>query len=601
MMSTEDAPAKISPATESVEIPEDTVTENTVTEKTVTENTDSPPPTAESPTPAEAPADSTEPAQVEVTSDGGDVPAPAADDRPADPQAESDDSGEPTTAAEPVKQLPRLNPTFVAAKPRPVTSIDGADEPAESAAATTSETEAAATAETSAMKPLATVEEVPAQPTSEPVDIPAASLQLDPETEAELAAALAAGDLDPAASVATESTADELSVPSEQDLPPEEELEKGTKLTGKIQSIHGDDVFFDIGYRSPGVVQLRQFTASKKPLVGQILEIVVEKVDSDEGLILLNLPRGIRKSAGNWDTVAVGQNTDCMVVNTNKGGLEVTVGSLRGFLPASQVDLGFVSDLSQYVGQKLTVQITEVNQKKRRLIVSRRTILQLERKDLEAELWTKLAVGQTLSGKVKTIKDYGAFVDIGGTDGFLHIGEISHSRIRHPSDVISEGQQVEVQILKLEPEKKKISLGMKQLVQDPWIAVTSNYPADSTVTGKVTRVADFGAFVELEPGVEGMVHVSEISHTRVHRVSDVLKTGQEIEAKVLEADPDRKRISLSIKALIAKPADKSRRGAAEKPVEPYERINTGPLKGGTSDSLSKPGGGLFGNPTDFGR
>jgi small subunit ribosomal protein S1 len=329
-----------------------------------------------------------------------------------------------------------------------------------------------------------------------------------------------------------------------------------------------------------------------------MIEVVVEKVDTEEGLIQLNLPRGVRRSAGNWESVAEGQTVDCMVVKTNKGGLEVGIGSLRGFMPASQVDLGFVPDLEQYVGQKLTVQITEVNPKKRRLIVSRRTILELERKDLEAELWTKLAVGQTHTGQVKTIKDYGAFVDIGGVDGFLHIGEISHSRIRHPSDVLKDGQEVEVQVLKLEPEKKKISLGMRQLIQDPWTTVTSNYPAESTVTGKVTRVADFGAFVELEPGMEGLVHVSEIAHQRVNRVADVLKEGQEVEAKVLEVDPDRKRIALSIKALIAKPVDKSR-PAEDKPVEPYQRQHKGPLKGGTSDTLSKPGG-LFGNPNDFG-
>jgi small subunit ribosomal protein S1 len=289
-----------------------------------------------------------------------------------------------------------------------------------------------------------------------------------------------------------------------------------------------------------------------------------------------------------------------MVVKTNKGGLEVTVGSLRGFLPASQVDLGFVSNLETYVGQKLGVQVTEVNPKKRKLIVSRRAVLELERKDLEAELWTKLAVGQTRSGKVKTIKDYGAFVDIGGVDGFLHIGEISHSRIRHPSDVLKEGQDVEVQILKLEPEKKKISLGMRQLIQDPWKTVTSNYPADSTVTGKVTRVADFGAFVELELGVEGLVHVSEIAHQRVNRVADVLKEGQEVQAKVLEVDPDRKRIGLSLKALLPRPVDKSRPAVEDRPVEPYHRQRSGPLKGGTSDAVSKPGG-LFGNPNDFGR
>ena len=341
---------------------------------------------------------------------------------------------------------------------------------------------------------------------------------------------------------------------------------------------------------------MRQFTAGRKPLVGQLIEVAVERYNADDGLILLNLPRGVRRSAGNWETIAVGQTVDCMVTGTNKGGLEVTLGGLRGFMPASQVDLGFVSDLNVYVGQKIQAQVTEVNPKKRKLVVSRRVILQAERKELEAVVWTKLSVGQTCSGKVKTIKDYGAFVDIGGIDGFLHIGEISWSRIRHPSDAVSEGQQVDVQILKLDPEAKKISLGMKQLIADPWLAATSNYPAETTVTGKVTRVADFGAFVLLEPGIEGLVHISELDHKRVGRVADVLRDGQEVTAKVLEVDPDRKRISLSLKALMAKPEREKRE---EKPVEAYERTHKGPLKGGTSDALDS-GGGLFGNPGDFG-
>lgn len=436
----------------------------------------------------------------------------------------------------------------------------------------------------------------PPRPSAQPVEIPRAAEQLDAETEAEIVAALSGGELETAPPVPEPSVADSEQAPEKPEA--EEDLEPGAHLTGKIQQVHGEDVFLDVGYRSPGVAPMRQFAAGKKPEVGQIIEVVVERFDPDEGLILLNLPRGIRRATGNWESVAVGQTVDCMVLKTNKGGLEVNVGNLRGFMPASQVELGFVSDLEAFVGQKLTAQVTEVNPKKRKLIVSRRAHLMVERKEREEELWQTLSVGQTHDGTVKTIKDYGAFVDIGGVDGFLHIGEISHARIRHPRDILSEGQRIAVKVLSLDRDKKKIGLGMKQLIDDPWKAVTANYPAESTVTGRVTRIADFGAFVELEPGVEGLVHISEIDHARVRRVSDVLQEGQNVEARVLEVDPERNRISLSIKALKAKPASGRDEKAQPKP-DPYERKRKGPLKGGTSDSLSASGG-LFGNPKDFG-
>lgn len=600
MMSSEEALAQ--------SVPAESVAPSTETVETKTPQASDGEPSggaAEQTVPAAASQANGEPKETPSASDPADAPAAPETKTPPEGPLKRRLRLKPTVGAADAKPVPTIEqPAAPAAESKPaeapVAQAEPAEQPtAESAPAAETAAEAPEAAPHAEMAPRPTHATAAAKPPSERVEIPAASQSLDSDMEAELAAAMASGDLDVAASTVAP-TATEQPAAAQVELPPEEELEKGTKLVGKIQSIHGDDVFLDVGYRSPGIVQLRQFTSSKKPLVGQMIEVVVEKVDSDEGLIQLNLPRGVRRSAGNWETVAEGQTVDSMVTGTNKGGLEVSIGSLRGFMPASQVDLGFVSNLETYVGQKLSVRITEVNAKKRRLIVSRRAILELERKDLEAELWEKLAVGQTHSGKVKTIKDYGAFVDIGGVDGFLHIGEISHSRIRHPSDVLKEGQEVDVQVLKLEPEKKKISLGMRQLIQDPWKTVTSNYPAESTVAGKVTRVADFGAFVELEPGIEGLVHVSEIAYQRVNRVADVLKEGQEVQAKVLDVDPDRKRIGLSIKALLPKPADKSRPAVEDRPVEPYQRQRKGPLKGGTSDSLSKPGG-LFGNPNDFGR
>jgi len=354
-------------------------------------------------------------------------------------------------------------------------------------------------------------------------------------------------------------------------------------------------VFLDLGVRLPGIVPKRQFVAGKKPAVGLVIEVIVNRINEEDGLILVDLPKGMRKVAGNWDAVTKGLVVDCMVTRTNKGGLEVTVGSLRGFLPAGQVDLHFVSDLEPYVGQKLRVEVIECHPKKRSLIVSRRAWLQVERQEREEELWKTLEVGQKFTGHVKTIKDFGAFIDLGGVDGFLHVGEISWTHINHPSNVLSEGQQVEVQIVGLNPESRKISLSMKQLMQDPWLAVPEKYAVGTTVSGTVTRTTKFGAFVELEPGIEGLVHISELDHQRVRRVEDLLKQGQAVDAKVLEVDPARKRIGLSLKALKENPADLQalpETAAAHQP----QRKRKMPLKGGTGENA---GGGLFGNPRDF--
>ena len=408
----------------------------------------------------------------------------------------------------------------------------------------------------------------------------------------EIQAALSNGSLDNLSAEIQTST------PEIDTLLEEDALEEGTKILGKIQSVHGDDVFLDLGSRSPGMVSSRQFETGKKPEVGQIIEVVVDRVDHEEGLIHLNLPKGIRKARGNWDDLGKGQILDCMVTKSNKGGLEVTVGSIRGFLPSSQVDLTYVSDLEPFIGQKLRVKVIEANPKKRNLVVSRREFLLIERQESEVQLWKTLEVGLQFTGTVKSIKDYGAFVDIGGVDGFLHIGEISWSRINHPSEVLQDGQQIEVKVLSLDPEKKRISLGMRQLVPNPWTIATVNYPVESTISGKITRITDFGAFVELEPGLEGMVHISELDHKRVRQVSDVLSVGQQIDFKVLEVNPDLKRIGLSLKSLIEKPEEQTPTGQSASEEAPASKPKKNkPLKGGTGTPTGR--GGLFGNPTDF--
>lgn len=372
---------------------------------------------------------------------------------------------------------------------------------------------------------------------------------------------------------------------------PAEALGPGSQLKGTVQQIHAENVFVDAGVRSGVVVPLRQFAEDKHPSVGDELIVIIDSVEED-GLFKARIPQGRHKVGGNWDALAVGQVVDCMVTATNKGGLQVTVSNLKGFMPASQVDLGYVADLEVYVGQKLSAQVTEVNKKKRNLVLSRRVLIQAERESQQGDFWATLEVGQDHEGVVKTIKDYGAFINIGPMDGFLHIGEMAWSRINHPKEAVSEGQTVQVRILKLDAERQRVSLGMKQLIQNPWLSAAERYAPESIVSGKVTRATDFGAFVELEPGIEGLVHISELAWRRVGRVSEVLNIGDTREFQVIEVDLKRKRISLSVKALEKKPdqpAQEDRKPAAPRKPNPN-------LRGGTGGSK---GGGLFGNPTDF--
>ncbi len=430
-----------------------------------------------------------------------------------------------------------------------------------------------------------------------PVELPPKIEELDRELEAELQAAMVDDE---------QLTTDDLQMDQHgqaertNQQPIEESLEPGTRLKGRVQSVHGDNVFVDLGYRSPGVFKLRQYESPKPPVVGQEFEVIVDQVESAEGLIVVNPPGGAQHLKNNWDAVSTGQIVDCLVTKTNKGGLEVTFGTLRGFLPAGQVDFRYVDDLKPFVGQKIRVKIIEANRQKRNLVVSRRDYLEIEREKQEQELWSAIELGQTFTGTVKTIKDYGAFIDVGGTDGFLHIGEISWTRINHPSDVLQVGQSVEVKILSLDPEKKRIGLGMKQLAQSPWATVAEKYSSGQTVNGKVTRTTNFGAFIELESGIEGLVHISELDYKRVNKVTDVLNVDQEVDVQVIDVNSDQHRIRLSLKSLKSQdePTKSSDQHEPNTPNEipPTESKAKAPLKGGIGEATKDA---LFGNPIDY--
>jgi small subunit ribosomal protein S1 len=261
----------------------------------------------------------------------------------------------------------------------------------------------------------------------------------------------------------------------------------------------------------------------------------------------------------------------------------VDVNGIRGFLPISQIDLFRVENVEQYVNQRLNCMVVEVNPEERNLVVSRRALLEREREEAREKTWQELAEGQVRDGVVRSVKDFGAFVDLGGVDGLVHVSEMSWTRVHDASKVVQPGQHVKVVVLKIDRERRKVGLGMKQLEPSPWDDIDARYPVGQVVKGKVTRTADFGAFVELEPAVEGLVHVSELSPNRVRRVTDVVKPDQEVQVLVLNVDKNQRRISLSLKAAHAKAAAEQEK-ADEEPEEeaeaPPPRPRTTPLRGG---------------------
>lgn len=572
---------------------------HTADESTATETSESSEPAADDPLSEDTPATA---AETVVSPETDPTAAPEA----AAPIPDIDVSADTTTESEPQEgSIPRrkvaLNPTgeLKAIPNAPVTdgrtpstpdAIDKGEESDESQDADESQA-----ADELKEPRTSTVDPVPIlsnAPIGGIVEIPN-ELEMDATLEAEIQAAMQSDEQ--AAQVQVASDESEEQEPTA-DATVEDNPETGSRIKGTVQAVHGENVFLELGFRSPGVLPIRQIQSAEPPNEGQHFEVVVTNIDEDEGLIHVSLPGGRQKLAGNWNAVAEGQIIECNVEKTNKGGLQVSVGNIRGFLPAGQIDINYVDNLEPFVGQKLTVKIIEANRQKRNLVVSRRAFLQEERKETEQRLWGTLAKGQEFSGTVKTIKNYGAFIDIGGIDGFLHIGEISWSRINHPSELLKQGQTIDVKILKLDEEKKRISLSMKQMSQNPWATVVDRYQKGTTVSGNVTRTENFGAFVELEPGVEGLVHISELDYKRVHKVTDVLSIGQEIEVQIVEVNPDRRRIGLSLKALKPKPEDQPAEPEAVEDAETASKPK-GPLKGGIGPS--EAGGGLFGNPKDF--
>ncbi len=358
--------------------------------------------------------------------------------------------------------------------------------------------------------------------------------------------------------------------------------EAPARKKGKIMQVHGADVFVDVpGGRSQGVLPAMQFPEGVPP-VGTEVEIDIEGYDAANGLLILT-----RKGAAveaDWSSVAVGMTVEARVTATNKGGLSVDVNGIRGFLPISHIELFRVENPEAYVNQRLLCEVTEVNKEDRNLVVSRRALLDRQREEQREKLWAEIAEGQVRTGIVRSVKDFGAFVDLGGADGLVHVSEMSWTRVKDATEVVQPGQTVKVVVLKIDHERRKIGLGMKQLMASPWDTIEERYRPGTVVSGKVTRLMEFGAFVELEPAVEGLVHISELATQRIRRVADVVKPDQEVQVMVLSVDPGQRRIGLSLKAAAPKPEEEAAEEEAEEEVEVKPpKPRTTPLRGGIGD------------------
>jgi small subunit ribosomal protein S1 len=362
------------------------------------------------------------------------------------------------------------------------------------------------------------------------------------------------------------------------------------RKTGTVISIHGPDVFVEIpGGRAQGVLAMEQFPDGP-PKVGSQVDVSIEGYDGQNGLLILSR-RGAAVHA-DWSSVAEGMTVEARVVETNKGGLSVDVNGIRGFMPISQIDLYRVENAEQYVNQRLLCLVTDVDKEARNLVVSRRALLEKEREEQREKLWAELAEGQVREGIVRNVRDFGAFVDLGGVDGLLHVSEISWKRIADATQVLQTGQRIKAVILKLDRDKRKISLGLKQLETNPWDTINERFYAGATIKGTVTRTMDFGAFVELEAGVEGLIHISELARGKTWRVTDVVKPGQEVEVKVLSVDVEAKRISLSLREALPPEIVKSDDEEVEEetaPVEPPKpRVRNYELEGGVGSPTIIP-------------
>lgn len=342
--------------------------------------------------------------------------------------------------------------------------------------------------------------------------------------------------------------------------------------TGKVVSVGPTDIFIEFGPKELGVISRQGWPDAELPQPNDSLEVVVERFEASESLFICSRPGAVQKAE--WELLEPGQVIEARVTGVNKGGLELEVAGHAAFMPASHVDVRRIEDLSVFIGQKFPCEVQRVDRSgKGQIVLSRRNLLKEERAKQAASLKEELAEGQTREGTVRKLMPFGAFVDLGGLDGLLHVSDMSYDRVNDPSKIVKEGQTISVKVLKVDLANKKIALGLKQLQQDPFQSASADVAVGAELTGRVTKILDFGAFVEVAPGVEGLVHISELSWKRVGQVKDVVRDGEVVKVKVLEIDSAKRRVSLSIKQTQEPPADTGRgRGRGERDGRSAEDI-----------------------------
>jgi small subunit ribosomal protein S1 len=338
----------------------------------------------------------------------------------------------------------------------------------------------------------------------------------------------------------------------------EKRLKEGEVIRGVVLSIDDDHVQVDVGFKSEGLIDTWEFMDDDGTVlvkVGDHVDVLIEEVEDQEGRIVLSKEKADRLKI--WDQISEAYESDKPVegtiVSRVKGGLSVDIG-VKAFLPGSQVDLRPVRNLESLMGQRAEFKIIKFNKRRGNIVLSRRALLETERRKLRASTLENLEVGQIVDGVVKNITDYGAFIDLGGIDGLLHVTDMSWGRVNHPSELFQVGDEIKVKVLKFDAETERVSLGLKQIQPDPWIDAAMRYPLGKRIQGRCVSLTDYGAFVELEPGIEGLVHVSEMSWTkRVKHPSKVVAVGDEVEAVVLDVDEGGRKISLGMKQIEPNP------------------------------------------------
>lgn len=338
----------------------------------------------------------------------------------------------------------------------------------------------------------------------------------------------------------------------------QQDFKVGDVVTGSVVEVQSDYVLVDINYKSEGLIDINEFRVVdgvRDVKVADKIEVLIDRIENENGMIVLSKDKADMLRA--WtDITKAAENEEVIegtVIAKVKGGLQVDIG-VKAFLPGSQIDLRPVRNMDIFLGKKYKFKVIKFNKKRGNIVLSRRALLEEERENLKTQTIDSMREGSIVAGLVKNITDYGAFIDLGGMDGLLHITDMSWGRIKHPSEVINVGDEIQVKVLKYDQEKQRVSLGLKQLQQDPWESVAAAYPVGKKIKGKVVSVTEYGAFVELAEGVEGLIHVSEMSWTkRVKHANQILQPTQEVDVQVLEIDNENRKISLGMKQLMSNP------------------------------------------------